>query len=80
MRVAGLRVRVCASGVCVFVAHILQGLYYYYVLLFMNQLQLMSVCARNDFLVIQASQTRRAAERQLDKQPDRLTDRGTDKG
>lgn len=37
----------------------------------MNQLQLMSVCARNDFLVIQASQTRRAAERQLDKQPDR---------
>lgn len=31
----------------------------------------MSVCARNDFLVIQASQTRRAAERQLDKQPDR---------
>lgn len=46
----------------------------------MNQLQLMSVCARNDFLVIQASQTRRAAERQLDKQPDRQTDRGTGKG
>lgn len=40
----------------------------------MNQFQLMSVCARNDFLVIQASQTRRAAERQLGKQTDGCTD------
>lgn len=89
---AAFHARRVAACVCVCVAHILLRLYYmyYYVLLFMNQLQLMSVCARNDFLVIQASQTRRAAERQLGKQTDgcrdeegegsseRQTDRQTD--
>jgi len=54
-------------------------LYYYYVLLFMNQLQLMSVCANNDFLVIHASQMRWATKRQLDKQTVRQTDRQTGK-
>lgn len=67
-------VYVCVCGTHFAMILATRCLYYYYVLLFMNQLQLMSVCARNDFLVIHASQMWWATtNRQLDKQTDRQT-------